>query len=148
MFLLTVGRIIKPDTGALIKLKQKGTGVPSLHKAQSVIDENVSEYLIAQAFDVIFKEFERYINIMKTFKGVDWTIYVKMRNKERKNGEAKKEYDEENLLDEEEEPKPDEKKEEEPKKEGDEVKAADILIEDKKPEESKPEDGEKKPEEG
>ena len=37
---------------------------------------------------------------MKTFKGVDWTIYVKMRNKERKSGEAKKEYDDENLLDE------------------------------------------------
>lgn len=30
---------------------------------------------------------------MKMFKGVDWTIYVKMRNKERKSGEAKKEYD-------------------------------------------------------
>lgn len=38
---------------------------------------------------------------MNMFKGVDWTIYVKMRNKERKNGEGKKDYDEENLLDEE-----------------------------------------------
>lgn len=47
VFLLTVGRIIKPDTGALMKLKQKGTSVPTLEKAQSVIDENVSEHLIA-----------------------------------------------------------------------------------------------------
>jgi hypothetical protein len=39
---------------------------------------------------------------MKMFKGVDWTIYVKMRNKERKGGEGKKEYDQDNLLDEEE----------------------------------------------
>ena len=33
IFLLTVGRIIKPDTGALMKLKQKGTSVPTLEKA-------------------------------------------------------------------------------------------------------------------
>lgn len=29
-----------------MKLKQKGTSVPTLEKAQSVIDENVSEHLI------------------------------------------------------------------------------------------------------
>jgi hypothetical protein len=77
--------------------------VPTLEKAQSRIDENVSERLIGQSFEVIFKEFERYIKIMKGFKGVDWTVYVKMRNKERKNGEALKEYDDEKLFDEEEE---------------------------------------------
>ena len=99
---MTVGRIIRPDIGAQIKLKQKGTSVPSLEKAISVIDENVSEHLISQAFEVIFKEVERYIKIMKMFKGIDWTIYVKMRNKERKAGDAKKDYEEENLLDEEE----------------------------------------------
>ena len=93
VFLLTVGRIIKPDTGSQQKLKQKGTSIPTLEKAISVLDESTSENLISQAFDVIFKEFERYIKIMKMFKGVDWTIYVKMRNKERKSGEAKKEYD-------------------------------------------------------
>jgi hypothetical protein len=49
---------------------------------------------------------------MKMFKGVDWTIYVKMRNKERKNGDAKKDYDEENLLDEDEEIALDKKEEE------------------------------------
>lgn len=38
---------------------------------------------------------------MKNFKGVDWAVYVKMRNKERKNNEAKKEYEDEKLFDEE-----------------------------------------------
>ena len=118
VFLLTVGRIIKPDTGAQMKLKQKGTSVPNLEKAVSVIDENVSEHLISQAFKVIFQEFERYIKIMKMFKGVDWSIYVKMRNKERKGGDAKKDWDEENLLDEEDEPPKEEEKE---KKEGEEA---------------------------
>lgn len=54
---------------------------------------------------MIFKEFERYIKIMKMFKGVDWNVYVKMRNKERKDNAAKKDYDDENLLDEEEDEK-------------------------------------------
>jgi len=118
-----VGRIVKPDTGAHMKLKQKGTSVPTLEKAQSRIDENVSERLIGQAFEVMFKEFERYIKIMKGFKGVDWTVYVKMRNKERKNGDAKKDYEDEKLFDEEEEESPaaaasEENKEEEKKEEG------------------------------
>ncbi len=64
----------------------------------------MSERLIGQAFEVMFKEFERYIKIMKNFKGVDWTVYVKMRNKERKNNDSKKEYDDESLFDENEEP--------------------------------------------
>lgn len=63
----------------------------------------MSERLIGQAFEVMFKEFERYIKIMKGFKGVDWTVYVKMRNKERKNGDAKNDYEDEKLFDEEEE---------------------------------------------
>jgi len=95
-----------------MKLKQKGTSVPTLEKAISMVDENVSELLIAQAFEVIFNEFKRYIKIMKMFKGVDWTIYVKQRNKERKNGDSKLEFFDEALLDEEEEPKKEEVKEE------------------------------------
>ncbi len=61
----------------------------------------------------MFKEFERYIKIMKSYKGVDWTVYVKMRNKERKNNESKKEYDDEKLFDEEGEDIPAEEKKEE-----------------------------------
>ncbi|CDW73494.1 UNKNOWN [Stylonychia lemnae] len=139
VFLMTVGRIIKPDTGAQLKLKQKGTSIPTLEKAQSVIDENVSEHLIGQAFEVIFKEFERYIKIMKMFKGIDWNIYVKMRNKERKNGDSKKEYDEENLLDEDDEPA-----KEEEKKEGDAPASDAAAQEEEKKEEVKAGEEEKK----
>jgi hypothetical protein len=129
VFIFTSGRIIKPDAGANMKLKQKGTAVPTLEKAQSRIDENVSEVLIGQAFEIMFREFERYIKIMKSYKGVDWGVYVKTRNKERKNNESKKEYHDEKLFDEEET----EKKEDEPKKEDAEPKKED--------EESKKEEG-------
>ncbi len=33
VFLLTAGRIVKPDIGANMKLKSKGTSVPTLEKA-------------------------------------------------------------------------------------------------------------------
>ena len=55
------------------------------------MDENVSETLIASAIRIIFKEFERYINIMKKFKGVEWSIYVKMKNVDKKGEKPKKE---------------------------------------------------------
>jgi len=53
-FLLTVGRIVQPDTGAHMKLKQRGTSVPTLQKAKSLLDENVSELLLEGAFRVMF----------------------------------------------------------------------------------------------
>ena len=59
---------------------------------------------------------------MKMFKGIDWNIYVKMRNKERKAGDAKKDYDDENLLDEDE---LEANKTEEEKKQEEEVKVED-----------------------
>lgn len=64
--------------------------MPKLEKAQSVVDENVSETLISSAITIIFKEFERYIKIIKMSKGVEWTFYVKMRNLERMVGEKNK----------------------------------------------------------
>ena len=92
MFLAVAGRIVEPDFGEAMKLKpsDSSSNVPQLQKAKSVIDENVSETLLGQAFEVIFREFERYINMMTTFKGIDWSVYVRMRNQERKNGDAPK----------------------------------------------------------
>lgn len=108
----------------------------------------MSERLIGQAFEVMFKEFERYIKIMKGFKGVDWTVYVKMRNKERKNGDAKKDYDDEKLFDEEEEEQPSaENKEEEKKEEGPKPDDEEEKTSAKGDEEKPAEDGEEKKDE-
>jgi len=54
----------------------------------------------------LFREFDRYIKVLDIYKGVDWTIYVQLRNKEVKDGEsASHKFDTECLLDEEEEEK-------------------------------------------
>ena len=48
MFLITVGRIVSDKSAENIKLKSTGsTSVPALMKAQSFVDENMSEYLVA-----------------------------------------------------------------------------------------------------
>ena len=62
---------------------QKKKNQLSLQKAKSVINEDVSETLLVQGFDIIFKEFNRYVKIMsKLFKGIDWATYVKSRTNE------------------------------------------------------------------
>jgi hypothetical protein len=85
LFLTVAGRIVEPDFCDDLKLKSSGgTAAPQLQKAKSVIDENASETLLGQAFEVVFREIERYLKIISGFKGVDWGMYVQMRNKERK----------------------------------------------------------------
>lgn len=47
IYLLTIARIVQSEDGSEIKIKSTGgTSVPTLTKAKSVIDENVSEYLV------------------------------------------------------------------------------------------------------
>jgi hypothetical protein len=123
-----------------MKVKGSNSSVPALEKAQSVVDSHVSEQLVSEAFEVIFHEFERYIKIMKGFKGIDWSIYVRARNQMRKKGEAF-EMEELPLFDEEDDSTEDsDKKSEsgEEKKEGEEEKKEEIKEEGKK-EESKAE---------
>jgi len=103
LFLTVAGRIVEPDFGDDLKLKASGgTAAPQLQKAKSVIDENASETLLGQAFEVVFREIERYLKIISGFQGVDWGMYVRMRNKERKEEASPQELnnEEDPLLDE------------------------------------------------
>lgn len=119
LFLAVAGRIVEPDFGGALRLKSSGgAAAPQLQKAKSVIDENASETLLGQAFEVIFREIERYLKIISGFKGVDWGMYVRMRNKERKDEATPQELvnQEDPLLDEVEEEAEDEKEKEDKEK--------------------------------
>ncbi|CDW82480.1 hect e3 ubiquitin [Stylonychia lemnae] len=85
-YVLTVGRTVRQEKNAQLKIKTSGTNVPTLTKAQSLVDENVSEYLIAQSFAVIFQELGRYINSVKHLKGLDWAQFSYIRNKQLEDG--------------------------------------------------------------
>jgi len=76
-----IARIIDVSHESASEKKKKNQ--LSLQKAKSVINEDVSETLLVQGFDIIFKEFNRYIKIMNMqFKGIDWSTYVKSRTQE------------------------------------------------------------------
>lgn len=123
LFLTVTGRVVvKEERDEIIKRHGKSS-MPSLSKARSVLDDDVSEVLLGQAFEIIFKEFERYISIMMGFDGIDWGTYVRKRNQDRYDqGDELPELENEDniLLDEVEE----EKEEEEDKEEKEEEKPA------------------------
>ena len=52
----------------------------TLSGSKQLVDTDTSGILLGQAFDIIFKEFERYIGIMMQFEGMDWDIFVRKRN--------------------------------------------------------------------
>jgi hypothetical protein len=47
-----------------------------MERSHSVIDENNTESLLMQSFDIIFREINRYINYATTSKGIDWNTYL------------------------------------------------------------------------
>lgn len=73
LFLSVIARLISQDDEPKIKL----TNQLSMERSRSVIDENVSENLLSQCFDIIFRELSRYIEFISSYKGIDWNTYVK-----------------------------------------------------------------------
>lgn len=72
-----MARIIDPSPFENEQSKKKKNQL-SLQKAKSVINEDTSELLLAHGYDIIFKELDRYVNMMNTiFTGIDWATYTK-----------------------------------------------------------------------
>jgi hypothetical protein len=67
----------------------KGSTGPGLLRAKSIINANVSEILMSQAFNVIFKEINNCNKSLSEFKGVDWSFYSSLYNEVRANNEGK-----------------------------------------------------------
>jgi hypothetical protein len=45
-------------------------------RSRSVIDENDTESLLMQSFDIIFRELNRYITFATSYKGIDWNTFL------------------------------------------------------------------------
>jgi len=88
LFLNVVSRIVSNDLGDKVNVKVKGTAIPQIERAKSIVDSNTSEHFLGSAFEVLFKELDRYVAIMGMFEGIDWATYCNVKNKEKKN-EAK-----------------------------------------------------------
>lgn len=64
--------------GAALRLSS-GSQV-QLNRAKSVVNQNKSDLLIGEMFEVVFHELTRYLNILQIQKSVDWTIYAQKRS--------------------------------------------------------------------
>ena len=75
-FLLIVARIVDSGLGTEMTLRSVGTTLPKLERAKSMINVDVSERLINSSFEVLFKEVDRYVKMLRLHKGIDWSTYV------------------------------------------------------------------------
>ena len=97
-----IARIVDPSSLEPEPSAKKKKNQLSLRKAKSVINEDVSETLLVQGFDIIFKELNRYVKIMNNlFRGIDWSTYVKSRTAEDASKSLNRDYLQDRLLDEE-----------------------------------------------
>lgn len=60
--------------------------MPSLERIESVVDVDASMALIAQAYEIIFRELQSYVDFVQRFEGVNWKIFVRLVNRFRKIG--------------------------------------------------------------
>jgi hypothetical protein len=79
--------MVQADFGGDIKLKRVSANAvaPKMLKAKSVVDENVSEILIGQAMDVLFKEIGRSIKCLQIIGGLDYELIHRKINQEGSN---------------------------------------------------------------
>lgn len=77
-----------------------------LERSKSVIHTSISERLIGDAFHILFKELNRYVNSLKDFPGIDYPSFVNLYNKiavknlkDGENNKLGKDFEEELLFD-------------------------------------------------
>jgi len=80
LFFNLIARIVDADV-ATMKLKAKGTSVPLLERSKSVISTSVSESLLNDGINIIFKELNRYTESLTGFEGIDYQSFVILANK-------------------------------------------------------------------
>lgn len=68
-----------------MSLKTSGTALPKLERAKSVVNVDVSEKLMNSSFEVLFREVDRYVKMLRMHKGIDWSTYVQQRNLAKKD---------------------------------------------------------------
>ena len=60
--------------------------MPQLEKIESIIDVDATLLLLSQAYDIIFKELQSFVEFAERFEGISWKIYVRLMNRFRKTG--------------------------------------------------------------
>lgn len=72
-----------------IKLKdngKKGMMLPNLEKFQSVLSVESTLKLLGQAFEILFRELQAFVDFAQKFDGISWKVFVRLMNRYRKTG--------------------------------------------------------------
>jgi hypothetical protein len=84
-----MGRMAQDDFGKIENISESATSPTKMMKAKSIINTNHTEELVKQGFDVMFKEFDRYISMMVQKNTLDWKQFVDHRNNDRRHKDSK-----------------------------------------------------------
>ena len=60
--------------------------MPSLERIESVVDVDATLSLLGQAYEIIFKELQNFVDFAQKFDGINWKIFVRLVNRFRKVG--------------------------------------------------------------
>jgi len=77
------------NTTQNIKLKdngKKGILLPILEKNQSILNMKATEQLLGQAYSIVFRELQAFVDFAQRFDGINWKIFVRLMNRFRKTG--------------------------------------------------------------
>lgn len=60
--------------------------LPNLEKFQSMLDVPSTLKLVNQAYDIVFKELQTFVDFAQKFDGISWKVFVRLTNRFRKTG--------------------------------------------------------------
>lgn len=60
--------------------------LPTLEKFQASLDINSTLNLLNQAYDLVFKELQAFVDFGTKFDGINWKVFVRLMNRYRKTG--------------------------------------------------------------
>jgi hypothetical protein len=60
--------------------------LPNLEKIQASLNINSTLNLLNQAYDLVFKELQTFVEFGSKFDGINWKVFVRLMNRYRKTG--------------------------------------------------------------
>ena len=60
--------------------------MPNLERIQSVVDVDATLQLLSQAYEIVFKELQNFVDFAQNFDGINWKIFVRLMNRHTKIG--------------------------------------------------------------
>ena len=81
-------RILEEGNEKNVDIHKTGSSINKIQQAHSVVNTNITEVLLASSFEIIFKQLNRYTELIKNMDSIDWKLFVDKRNEMRNNDQS------------------------------------------------------------